>query len=65
MLTDRERSAVAVTVIRQHGEGVEHFVAERIGALALAGDQDGVVAWRQIAQRVARLNAEPPSRANA
>ena len=65
MLTEWELWAVADTVIRQHGEGVEYFVAERIGALALAGDQAGVAAWRQIAQRVARLTAEPPSRANA
>ena len=65
MLTDWERWAVAVTVIRQHGEGVEHFVAERIGALALAGDQEGAAAWRQVAQRVARLTAEPPSQADA
>ncbi len=65
MLTDWELWAVAATVIRQHGDSVEYFVAERIGALALAGDQDGVAAWRQIAHRVARLTAEPPSRADA
>lgn len=65
MLTEWELWAVAATVIRQHGDGVESFVAERIGALALAGDQDGVAAWRQVAQRVARLTAAAPSRADA
>ncbi len=65
VLTDWELWAVAATVIRQHCEGVEYFVAERIGALALAADQDGVAAWRQIAHRVARLTAAPPLRADA
>lgn len=65
MLTDWERWAVAATVIRQHGDSVEYFVAERIGALALAGDHNGVTTWRQGAQRVAKLTAEPSLRANA
>ena len=65
MLTEWELWAVADTVIRRHGDGVERFVAERIEALALAGDGGGVAAWRQIAQRIARPTAAPPMRPNA
>ena len=65
MLTDWELWAVADTVIRQHGDSVARRVAERIAALALAGDRDGVTAWRQIADRVAKLTAAPPARPDA
>jgi hypothetical protein len=38
-------------MLRQHAERAPLFVAERIGALALAGDTDGVAAWQAIAHR--------------
>ena len=62
MLTEWELWAVADTVIRQHGQDVEGFIAKQIDALELRGDQDGISAWRQIGQRVAQLTAEPPAR---
>jgi len=52
---DRELWACALQVERQHGDDAPRFVAERIGALAVAGDQDGVTTWKAIAQRLDQL----------
>jgi len=49
---DQERWAEALAVERQHGEDAPQFVAERIGVLALEGDMDGVLRWREIATRL-------------
>lgn len=58
MLTpERERWAEALAVQRQHGDAADHFIAERIGALALIGDEAGVARWREIAVRLDRLRA--------
>lgn len=58
MLTpEQERWAEALAVQRQHGERAGPFIAERIGALALAGDADGVARWREIAARLDQLRA--------
>jgi hypothetical protein len=37
---------------KQRGEAAPLFVAERIGALALAGDEAGVAIWKVIAARL-------------
>lgn len=42
----------ALAVEKQHGERAAAFIAERIGALALAGDDDGVAMWKAIAIRL-------------
>jgi hypothetical protein len=55
-LPDWELWACAHTVVRQHGEKALLHVAERIGALALAGDEKGVATWKAIAQRIDRLS---------
>jgi len=47
---ENERLAEALAVLRIHGDGAQVHVAERIGALALAGDAAGVERWRQIAR---------------
>lgn len=47
--------ACALAVERQHGARAPVFVAERIGALALAGDAAGVGRWRAIVVRMAQL----------
>ncbi len=49
MAPDRELWACALEVERQHGDRAPVLVAERIGALALAGDVEGVDRWRTIA----------------
>lgn len=56
-LTDWELWACAASVERQHGEKAPRHVAERIGALALAGDVDGVEAWKLIATRLDQLRS--------
>lgn len=56
MLTpEQERWAEASTVLSQHGDAAPAFIAERIGALALQGDEGGVSRWRAIATRVDQL----------
>lgn len=41
--------ACALEVNRQHGASGPAFVAEQIGALAVAGDSAGVAMWKEIA----------------
>lgn len=55
MLSDWELWAVASHVLRQHKDEAPLFVAERIGALALAGDAAGVGTWKEIARRLVQL----------
>ena len=55
MVGDRELWQCAGEVIRQHGERSAHFVAERLGALALADDREGVAVWQAIARRIDKL----------
>ena len=54
-MDDRELWACALQVERQHGDDAPRIVAERIGALALAGDQAGVATWKAIAWRLDQL----------
>jgi hypothetical protein len=53
---DQERWAETLAVQRQHGPRAAVFVAERVAALALAGDAGGVARWREIAARLDRLS---------
>lgn len=55
VLSDWELWACATAVLKQHGEAAPIFVAERIGALALAGDLGGVAAWKAIAGHMDQL----------
>lgn len=57
MTPDQERWAEATTIVRQRGEGAPVWVAERIGALALAGDMAGVERFREIASRMEQMLA--------
>lgn len=52
---DEERWAEALAVERIHGADAPRYVAERIGALALAGDQAGIDRWKEIASRLDQL----------
>lgn len=49
------RLAEAWAIQRLHGDGAPRWVAERIGALALAGDADGVARFQAIAARIDEL----------
>lgn len=55
MTPDRERFAEALAIERLHGPDAPRWIAERIGALALAGDDAGVARFREIAIRLDRL----------
>jgi len=52
---DRELWACALQVERQHGKNAPRFVAARIGALAVAGDEQGIATWKMIAERLDKL----------
>ena len=55
-LTDEQHIwACAVAIERIHGAAAPLVVAERIGALALAGDEAGVAMWKAIAARLDAL----------
>ncbi|WP_439959188.1 DUF6961 family protein [Sphingobium fuliginis] len=54
-LSDWELWACANQVLTAHGHDAPLHVAEQIGALALAGDQEGVRTWQEIARRIADL----------
>jgi hypothetical protein len=56
---DRELWGCALQVLRQHGERAPDFIAERVSALASAGDQLGVSTWLAIATRMDQLVTEP------
>ncbi|WHU02476.1 hypothetical protein [Sphingomonas sp. NIBR02145] len=57
-LRDIELWSAASMVLATHGERAPLFVAERIGALALAGDAEGIAVWQAIARRLSELGAD-------
>jgi hypothetical protein len=56
--------ACADATLRQHGEQAALFVAGRIGALVLAGDEAGVETWKAIGRRVVELQSRPDALTN-
>ena len=59
MTPDQERWAEALAIERLHGDKASVWVAERIGALALAGDTAGVARFKEIAARLVDLGRLP------
>ena len=55
---ERHIWACALAIQRQYGERAPLHVAERLGALALAGDADVIAMWQAIAARLDALAAE-------
>lgn len=55
MISEWELWACAYEIERQHGDRAPLFVAERIGALALSDDVDGIAHWKEIARRLDQL----------
>lgn len=51
MTPDQERWAEALAVEKIYGADAPAFIASRIGALAAAGDENGVERWKEIAKR--------------
>lgn len=64
MLSEWELWACANQVLKTQGDKAAVYVAERIGALALAGDAQGIKTWQAIARRIAELSdqGEPATR---
>jgi hypothetical protein len=54
---DQERWAEALAIERQYGEMAPMWIAERIGALAMAGDLAGVARFRAVAAKYEQLLA--------
>ena len=48
---EQELWGVALWVEKAHGDRGPSFIAERIDALAQAGEDDGVRLWREVAHR--------------
>ena len=57
-IDDRELWACALAVERRYGDAAPTHVAERIGALVLAEDPDGVAVWKAIAARLDQLRQQ-------
>lgn len=60
-LPDWELQAVAVSVLRQHGDQAPLHVAERIGSCAEADDAQGVATWKAVAFRMNAILNPPGS----
>lgn len=58
MLSEWELWACANRVLQTHGEEAALHAAEQIGALALAGDAEGIRTWQAIARRIAKLSGK-------
>ena len=54
-ISDRELWACANQVLNHHGPDADRFIAERMRALASAGDEAGARTWLAIAERVSNL----------
>ena len=61
-VTDTELWACANEVLQQHGSAAPDFIAERIGAMVLAQDFEGLRVWKEIARRAADLMLPPSAR---
>ncbi|QJU60287.1 hypothetical protein HL653_23385 [Sphingomonas sp. AP4-R1] len=59
MTRDRELWARAAALLRRHGEEAPKVVAERVGALALEGDEEEIAVWLAIATRMDQLRGDP------
>lgn len=57
MTREMERWAAALAVDRQHGTAAAEFIAGRVKALAIAGDEAGVLRWLAIADCLDALAA--------
>lgn len=55
MLTDWELWAVAAKVIEAEGDDVGEFLVDRVEALTEAGDDEGVMTWLAVAERVQQM----------
>jgi hypothetical protein len=57
MTPAHERWAEALALQQRYGEHAATHIAERVRALAMAGEEAGVARWREIAARFDQLRA--------
>jgi len=55
-LTEWELWACAQKLLKDHGKHAGAVVAEKIGRMAVQGDDEGLATWQAIASRVAQLS---------
>lgn len=55
MTAEEERWSEAILALRIHGAAAPVWIAERIGALAFAGDAEGIARFKDMAARVEAL----------
>lgn len=58
MTRDQELWGVASMMLNRHGQDAPVKVAERLGALAMAGEAEGVAMWQDVARRLQALMAD-------
>jgi hypothetical protein len=56
---DQEPWAEALAIEGRHGSKAPVFIAERIGAAALARDEAAIQQWKEIAGRLDQLMTRP------
>lgn len=59
MTHDQERWAEALAIEQRYGEDAPRWIAERVGAMAIEGNWEGVVRFRDIASRLDQLLPRP------
>ena len=57
MTRDQELWGVASLMLNRYGQNAPVNVAERLGALAMAGETEGVAMWQEFARRLCALMA--------
>lgn len=55
MLSEWELWSCANQVLKIHGDKSPVYIAEQIGALAIAGDHERIETWKAIARRLTEL----------
>ena len=55
MTGDEVALGAAMMLLRRHGDLAPVRVAERIGEMAIAGDQEGLLFWKRVALKMDRI----------
>ena len=61
MVSDLDIYRSAQVLIRQHGDDAGFHAAQRVDALAEAGDQEGERTWKRILRAIEVLQNETPA----
>jgi hypothetical protein len=61
VISDRDITATALLVIKQHGESAAYFAAGRADELLDAGAIEGAMTWRRIAKLIEEWQTVEPT----